>query len=106
MRAGLETAWRRSVMAILIMLAAADAVSAHRRDEYLQAARIAVEPEEVRVGLELTPGIEVADAVLADIDHDGDAALSGNEKDEYAARLATGLTLEVDGTHCEWIWKR
>lgn len=84
-------------MAILIMLAAADAVSAHRRDEYLQAARIAVEPEEVRVDLELTPGIEVADTVLADIDHDGDAALSGNEMDEYAARLATGLTLEVDG---------
>ena len=46
----------------------------------------------MNVGLDLTPGIEVADAVISDIDYDADAALSANEKDEYAARLATGLT--------------
>ena len=80
-----------------MMAAAVDTLSAHRRDEYLQAARIAVEPEQVNISLDLTPGIDVADAVMADIDQDGDAALSESEKDGYAARVAGGLTLDVDG---------
>ena len=82
---------------VLMLVTAVSSVSAHRRDEYLQAARIAVEPEQVNVALDLTPGIEVADAVIADIDRDGDAALSESEKDGYAARVVAGLTLDVDG---------
>jgi hypothetical protein len=86
-----------SAFLFLLMVAAVDTLSAHRRDEYLQAARIAVEPDQVNVSLDLTPGMEVADAVTADIDRAGDATLSDSEKDGYAARVAAGLTLEVDG---------
>jgi hypothetical protein len=39
----------------------ASTASAHRRDEYLQAARIAVGPDRVRIELDLTPGMAVAD---------------------------------------------
>src|SRR5580765_8182089 len=62
--------------ALAVALAAAvtlgTAASAHRRDEYLQAARLAVEPGRVDLELDLTPGIEVAEAIIADIDGDRD----------------------------------
>ena len=97
MSASRSSVGRASAFLFLMMAAAVDTLSAHRRDEYLQAARIDVEPELVNITLDLTPGIDVADAVMADIDQDGDAALSESEKDGYAARVAGGLTLDVDG---------
>jgi hypothetical protein len=47
--------------------AAGAGVSAHRLDECLQAARIAIEPDHVGLELDLTPGRAVADAIIADI---------------------------------------
>ena len=58
-------------------------VSAHRRDEYLQAARLAIDPGRVQLELDLTPGIALADAIIADIDRNRDGSLS--------AGRATGL---------------
>jgi hypothetical protein len=71
---------------------------AHRHDEYLQAARIAIDPDGVRLELSLTPGIAVADAVIRDIDANGDAVLSGPEQRSYAERVLRVLSLRVDGT--------
>ena len=71
--------------------------SAHRRDEYLQAARIAIDPQRVRIELDLAPGIEVADAVIARIDRDRSGSISTDEARSYAAAVRHELWLDVDG---------
>jgi hypothetical protein len=86
------------VLAQTAVLAAAAEVSAHRRDEYLQAARLAVEPTAVNLELDLTPGIALADTIIADIDRNGDGSLSRDEQRAYASLVPSALTLEVDGT--------
>src|SRR5258707_6047731 len=57
-------------LALTTAIALGSRASAHRRDEYLQAARIAVEPGRVDLELDLTPGITVADTMIGDIDRD------------------------------------
>jgi hypothetical protein len=82
----------------LLLLAAATApASAHRRDEYLQAARIAIDPDRVQVTLDLTPGISVAQSILAGIDRDGSGSISAQETESYARELLRGVALDVDG---------
>ena len=71
-------------------------VSAHRLDEYLHAARLAIDSAGVRLELSLTPGIAVADAVIRDIDADRDAVLSPAERRTYSQRLLSGLSLRID----------
>jgi len=71
-------------------------VSAHRLDEYLHAARLAIDSTGVRLELSLTPGIAVADAVIRDIDADRDAVLSPAERRTYSQRLLNGLSLRID----------
>jgi hypothetical protein len=85
-------------LAVVLGLAvtAGATVSAHLQDEYLHAARIAIEPHGVRVELSLTPGVAVADAVIRDIDVDGNAALSSTEQRRYAERVLRGISLRVD----------
>ena len=65
-----------------------ESVSAHRRDEYLHAVRIAVEPDRVHFEMSLTPGIAIADAIIREIDQDDDGALSSGEQQAYARRSA------------------
>ena len=73
-------------------------LSAHRTDEYLQAARLAIDPGRVQIELDLTPGIALAGSILADIDRDRDGSLSAEEQRAYGALVLSALTLEVDGT--------
>jgi hypothetical protein len=73
-------------------------VLAHRLDEYLQAARLAIDPGRVEIELDLTPGIAVAEAILADIDRNRDGSLSAEEQRAYGSLVLSALTLEVDGT--------
>jgi hypothetical protein len=82
-------------MPAAIALAATD-VSAHRRDELLQAARIAIEPERVALELDLTPGITIADAFIANLDHDRDGLLSLEEQQAYVTSVLAALELQVD----------
>ena len=82
---------------VIAVCSGAVEVSAHRRDEYLQAARIAIEPGRVQIELDLTPGIALADAILADIDRNRDGSLSVEEQQAYATQVVSALTLEVDG---------
>ena len=71
-------------------------VSAHRSDDYLQAARIGLEPDRVLITLDLTPGIAVAGSFMAALDHDGDGALSTEEQRGYAERVLSVLEVEID----------
>ena len=88
-----------SVAALLVaalVVAAGAGVSAHRYDEYLHAARIAIAPASIRLEVSLTPGMAVADAVIRDIDTDRDAVLSDGERRAYAQRVLGGLSLRLD----------
>jgi len=86
------------VLALTMAIVAAADVSAHRRDEYLQAARLGIDPGAVQIELDLTPGIAVAEAIIADIDRNRDGSLSQDEQRAYGALVVSALTLEVDGT--------
>jgi len=99
----MTTAQRSSRNRTLVWLTATIAVlactqaSAHRRDEYLQAARIAIEPTRVDIELDLTPGIALAPNVVGDIDRDRDGRVAAAEAGAYAARVLGEILLEVDG---------
>lgn len=94
MRAARSTAL---VLALTIAVTVGTGLSAHRRDEYLQAARLSVEPSRVELELDLTPGIAVANAIIADIDQNRDGVLSPDEKWAYAGRVLGAITLRNDG---------
>ena len=84
------------LLAAAISVAFAEGVSAHRRDEYLQAARIAVAADRVRLELNLTPGIAVADVIIGEMDQDDDGVLSPNEQQAYVRHVLGATTLAVD----------
>jgi len=89
------------VLASMAAFIAATGLSAHRRDEYLQAARLSVEPSRVAFELDLTPGIDIADSIIATIDSDGDASLSRDEQRAYAGHVLEALELTLDGAPLE-----
>ena len=69
---------------------------AHRLDEYLQATLVVIEPDSVRLQINLTPGVEVADKVLALIDRDHDGVISKSEEAGYAELLKRDLIVRLD----------
>ena len=70
--------------------------SAHRLDEYLQATLVVIEPDSIKLQINLTPGVAVAPPVLALIDGDRDGLFSTNEAVAYAELLKRDLTLRLD----------
>jgi len=94
LRAGKGTAVALALTAAAVLSGVA---TAHRRDEYLQAARLAVEPGRVELELDLTPGIAVSDATIADVDRDRNGVLSEQEKRAYVGRVLDAVVLELDG---------
>jgi hydrogenase/urease accessory protein HupE len=87
----------RVFLAIIVLVAPASPVAAHRLDEYLQAALVSVGGQRVVVRLSLTPGVAVVTKVMAGIDADGDGALSSEEKRIYADCVRRDLSLHIDG---------
>jgi len=85
-------------LSVTLVTASGTGVSAHRVDEYLQAARIAIDPDRVQLELDLTPGIALAETILADIDRDRDGALSSEEQRAYGSLVLNALTVDIDGT--------
>lgn len=86
---------------LFALIAFPPTVFAHRDDQYLQATLVAIEPSTVRLQINLTPGIAVAEQVIAEIDRDSDGALSKNEAAAYAELLKRDLTLRMDGRDLE-----
>ncbi len=86
------------MLALTTAIIAVAEVSAHRTDEYLQAARLAIDPGAVALELDLTPGIALAEGIIADIDRNRDGSLSPDEQRAYASLALSALTIEVDGT--------
>jgi hypothetical protein len=87
----------RSLAVLLALLIFPPTVFAHRLDEYLQATLVTIEPGEVRLQMNLTPGVSVAEQVLGLIDRDHNGMISTNETAAYAELLKRDLTVRLDG---------
>ena len=83
-----------ALCALLLLPAPA---SAHRLDEYLQAAILDFGKDSLTLELRLTPGTSVAARVIRGIDTDRNNSFSQAERDAYAARVQSDLTLTIDG---------
>jgi hypothetical protein len=92
----LRAADRAACVLAAAIVAAGPAVSAHRLDEYLQAARIAIEPDRAEIEIDLTPGRAVADGVIAEIDGDSDGVLSPGERRAYVSRVLANVAVAID----------
>ena len=89
---------RRAVPATTALLVAAVASpSAHRLDEYLQAARVSLAHTRVELELDLSPGASVADGIISLIDRDDDRRISPPEAEQYGRDVLADLLLELDG---------
>src|SRR5262245_31912660 len=88
----------RLVLGVIVVVATAltATASAHRRDEYLQATRVAIAPMRVALQLDLTPGIAVADAIAGEIDRDRDGIVSAEEQRAYVDTVLHALQLDID----------
>jgi hypothetical protein len=87
---------KRRLLGCFLLVLATDAF-AHRLDEYLQATRVSVATNRIDLSIDLTPGVAVADQVLAVIDQDGDGRVSGDESTAYAQRVLTDIRIGLDG---------
>ncbi len=81
---------------LLALIALPSSVCAHRVDECLQATLVCIDPGDVRLRINLTPGVAVADKVIALIDRDHDGVISTDEATAYAETLKRDLTLRLD----------
>jgi polyphosphate kinase len=81
----------------LLLAPVASPSAAHRLDEYLQAMLVVIEPSSIQLQINLTPGVEGADQVLARIDRDDDRVISKDEARAYAELLKRDLSVRLDG---------
>jgi hypothetical protein len=86
-----------AALALAAAMVTATSPSAHRLDECLQAARIAVEPDHLTLELDITPGVAVAGAIVSAIDRDRDGVLSAAEHQDYATQVLDSVEVAIDG---------
>ena len=84
------------VSAALALLAPAQPARAHPIDEFVQQAYLTPAPSAVSVELDLSPGVLVAPAALADLDPNGDRQIADAEATAYAERVLGQVRLRVD----------
>ena len=85
-----------TILALAMTVMPGTDVSAHRTEDYLQAARIGLETDGVVITLDLTPGVAVAESFIAALDHDRNGALSPTEQRAYATKVVSALDVESD----------
>lgn len=83
------------VAVLLVGMAFPFAGSAHRLDECLQATLAAIEPGGIRLMVNLTPGAEVAEQVIALVDPNRDGVISSDEAAAYAEQMKRDLTVRL-----------
>lgn len=95
---------RALTMAVALGLATglAAAADAHPVDEVVQAAYLSIEPTQVRLELDVTPGPAVSATVLRDLDRDGDGRITPREARAFALALLRRLPLTSDGRRAPW----
>jgi hypothetical protein len=86
---------------LLALLLVAPAAYAHVLDEYLQATLVEIEPDGIKLQINLTPGVQVAEPIIARIDADHDDAISTQEAARYCDMLKRDLAVRLDGRDVE-----
>jgi hypothetical protein len=92
----------RRLPLLLALLALPAPAPAHQLDEYLQATLVTIGPKEIRLQINLTPGVAVAAQVLGLIDRNRDGAISTNESAAYAELLKRDLIVRLDQREVEF----
>ena len=87
----------RCLPVLLALLASPTGVFAHQLDEYLQATLVDIEPGKIRLQMDLTPGVAVAERLLGLIDRNRDGVISPDESTAYAELLKRDLVVRLDG---------
>jgi hypothetical protein len=87
------TMWR---YLLLVLLVFPSTVFAHRLDEYLQSTLVEIEPDVIRLKMNLTPGVAIADKVISLIDSNRDGVISTNEVVAYGESLKRDLSVRLD----------
>ncbi len=82
---------------VLAVLVPPAVTRAHPLDEYLQLTYLTVAPTQIEVELDLTPGVLIDPEILAEIDTNGDHAISDAETGAYADTVVRSVELKVDG---------
>ena len=72
--------------------------AAHPLDVHLQAAYLSLAPDTITLDLDVSPGILVAPAALAELDTDADKKITEQEASAYAVRVLTRVELHADRT--------
>ncbi len=80
------------------LLTASPSARAHRLDEILQVALIAIDTDSVHLELNLTPGIETFERLSSDLDPDRSGEITAREAEAYADLVKDGLALNLDGS--------
>ena len=88
--------WKRAALLVLALVSGLP-VRAHNLDEYLQAAVISLDQDQVRISMRLLPGVAVLPRVMESIDTNSDGVISTSERQAYAMRVLDDLTLSIDG---------
>jgi len=86
---------RTGLLSCLLLVLASDAW-AHRLDEYLQATRVSVATNRIDVSIDLTPGVAVADQVMAAIDKDRDGRVTEDERAAYTGSVLRDIRVSLD----------
>ena len=86
-----------SLAAIGFALVMPAETSAHRLDEYLQATRLSLARDRITLEVDLTPGVNIAPAIVTLLDRDGDGTISPIEAGAYGQVVLSDLVLELDG---------
>lgn len=89
------------VAALSLALVAGPAV-AHPIDEVVQGAYLTLAPGEVRLELDLMPGVEVAAPVVAALDANGDGVLTAAEARAFGEMVLGETALTLDGEAVAW----
>src|SRR4051812_39060025 len=71
-------------------------VLAHQLDEYLQTTLVSIEPSDIRLKINLTPGVAIAEQVLALLDRDRNGVVSTNEVKLFAEYFQRDLVAQLD----------
>jgi len=82
---------------ILLLLPMTASLSAHRLDEYLQAARLSLARDQITLELDVTPGANIAGRAVALVDRNADGRISPLEAEAYGRLVVGGIHLDVDG---------
>ncbi len=91
-RTGLNALFALSLVVCLV-----ERASAHRLDEYLQAALIGVTRDGIDIEIRLTPGVAMLPVWMAVVDQDRDGRISPEEERAYVGHVMRDVELRVDG---------